>query len=183
MHAELLSRRSHVTHRLRTVATLVYVLAVANNCSQSGDTSSAEEPRGSVGSPSPSQGMPLVVVPTDSPRFKQLRVELVHEHAFPTDEVMAPAKLTINPNRISRVMPPVQGREPLRYLTLIIAAGVLTSCATDVAMQNPRTGDTVTCRASPAGPEPVVAAGRLHRRPHRPGMETGQRRMRSCTVF
>jgi len=90
---------------------LVSVLAGASNCSPSGDTlSSAEESRGSVGSSSTPQGIPLVVVPTDSPRFKQLRVEPVREHAFPTDEVVAPAKVTINPNRISRVMPPVQGR-------------------------------------------------------------------------
>ncbi len=54
--------------------------------------------------------MPLVVVPTDSPRFKQLRIEPVREQAFPTDEVTAPARVTINPNRISRVLPPVQGR-------------------------------------------------------------------------
>jgi len=36
----------------------------------------------------------------------------------------------------------------LRYLTLILTAGVLTGCATDVAMQNPRTGDTAMWRAS-----------------------------------
>ena len=54
--------------------------------------------------------MPLVVVPTDSPRFKQLSIEPVREQAFPTDEVTAPARVTINPNRISRVLPPVQGR-------------------------------------------------------------------------
>jgi hypothetical protein len=42
----------------------------------------------------------------------------------------------------------------LRYLTLIIAAGVLTGFATDVVMQNPRTGDTATCRASVRGLNP-----------------------------
>jgi len=54
--------------------------------------------------------MPLVVVPPDSPRFKQLRVEPVRERPFPADEVVAPAKVMINPNRISRVLPAVQGR-------------------------------------------------------------------------
>src|ERR1700736_2063593 len=110
MCGESMGRRGRIGQLLRTVVMLVSVLAGASNCSQSGDTSSAEESRGSVSSSSPSQGMPLVVVPTDSPRFKQLRVEPVREHAFPTDEVVAPAKVTINPNRISRVMPPVQGR-------------------------------------------------------------------------
>jgi hypothetical protein len=42
----------------------------------------------------------------------------------------------------------------LRYLTLIIAACVLTGCAADVGMQNPRTGDTATCRASLRGLNP-----------------------------
>jgi cobalt-zinc-cadmium efflux system membrane fusion protein len=54
--------------------------------------------------------MPLVVVPPDSPRFKQLRIEPVREQALPTDEVVAPARIVINPNRISRVLSPVQGR-------------------------------------------------------------------------
>ena len=42
----------------------------------------------------------------------------------------------------------------MRYLPLIVAACVLTGCATDVAMQNPRTGDTATCRASLWGLNP-----------------------------
>jgi uncharacterized protein YceK len=43
----------------------------------------------------------------------------------------------------------------LRYLTLIIAvAFLLAGCATDVMMQNPRTGDTATCRASVRGLNP-----------------------------
>ena len=44
---------------------------------------------------------------------------------------------------------------PLRYLTLIIvAACLLAGCATDVVMQNPRTGDMATCRASVRGLNP-----------------------------
>jgi hypothetical protein len=37
---------------------------------------------------------------------------------------------------------------------LIVTACVLTGCATDVAMQNPRTGDTATCRTSLLGLNP-----------------------------
>ena len=44
---------------------------------------------------------------------------------------------------------------PLRYLTLIVpAACLLAGCATDVVMQNPRTGDMATCRASVRGLNP-----------------------------
>ena len=40
----------------------------------------------------------------------------------------------------------------MRYLTLLIAACLLAGCAGDVVMLNPRTGETMTCRASPLNP-------------------------------
>ena len=40
----------------------------------------------------------------------------------------------------------------MRYLTLIFAACALTGCAADVVMLNPRTGETMTCRASSLNP-------------------------------
>src|SRR5438093_13498343 len=84
---------------------------MASGCGQSENARpSAEERDASVVSASTqSQGMPLVVVPTDSPRFKQLRIEPVREQTFPTDEVVAPAKVIINPNRFARVLPHGQG--------------------------------------------------------------------------
>ena len=57
-----------------------------------------------------SAGPPLIAVPPDSPRFKQLRIEEVQTRSFVTDEVVAPARIAINPNRMSRVLPFVQGR-------------------------------------------------------------------------
>jgi cobalt-zinc-cadmium efflux system membrane fusion protein len=97
---------------LRTVIILIFALVVSSACNHSADPQlTAEERREAAASvSSPSQAMPLVVVPPDSPRFKQLRIEAVREQLFPTDEVTAPAKVMINPNRISRVLPPVQGR-------------------------------------------------------------------------
>ena len=87
-------------------------LTVLYGCGQSENGRSSAEGRSpAVASAStPSQGMPLVVVPPDSPRFKQLRIEPVRQQPLPTDEVVAPVRVTINPNRISRVLPPVQGR-------------------------------------------------------------------------
>jgi membrane fusion protein, heavy metal efflux system len=99
--------------RLLTVAIAVlFTLGASTGCSRSGDAVlTTEESRGPAASvATPSQAMPLVVVPTDSPRFKQLRIEPVREMPCPTDEVVAPARVMINPNRISRVLPPVQGR-------------------------------------------------------------------------
>ena len=39
-------------------------------------------------------------------------------------------------------------------LTLIAAAALLTGCAADVVMVNPRTGETVICRESLGGLDP-----------------------------
>jgi len=98
---------------LRIVSVSIVAIAVSSACTRSTDpaASAAEERAGAATAASvQSQAMPLVVVPPDSPRAKQLRIETVREQAFPTDEVLAPAKVMINPNRISRVLPPVQGR-------------------------------------------------------------------------
>jgi cobalt-zinc-cadmium efflux system membrane fusion protein len=56
------------------------------------------------------QGVPIVVVPPDSPQAKQLCIEPVRAQPIPTDVLSAPARVITNPNRISRVLPPVQGR-------------------------------------------------------------------------
>lgn len=52
----------------------------------------------------------LVSLPPDSPKLKQLRIQSVAVKEFPLDEVVAPGKVELNPNRISRVLPPLPGR-------------------------------------------------------------------------
>ncbi len=54
-------------------------------------------------------GTNVVAVPPDSPQFKQLRVEAVRARNVVADEVVAPGRIGVNPNRVSRVLPPVQG--------------------------------------------------------------------------
>jgi membrane fusion protein, heavy metal efflux system len=102
----------HIIHALTVVMVLVCGLAVLGGCDRSpAARPSADERRSSTVSPSAvAQDAPLVVVPPDSPRFKQLRIEPVREQTLPIDELTAPARVVINPNRISRVLPPVQGR-------------------------------------------------------------------------
>jgi len=61
--------------------------------------------------PSVAMGGPNVVaVAPDSPQFQQLRIETVQRRNVVTDEVVAPGRIGVNPNRVSRVLPPVQGR-------------------------------------------------------------------------
>jgi membrane fusion protein, heavy metal efflux system len=55
-------------------------------------------------------GTNVVAVSPDSPQFKQLRVEPVRLRNVVADEVIAPGRVAVNPNRVSRVLPPVQGR-------------------------------------------------------------------------
>jgi len=50
-------------------------------------------------------------------------------------------------------MSPVARRgKVVRYLIPLIVAGVLTGCASDVVVLNPRTGERATCPASPLNP-------------------------------
>ena len=45
-------------------------------------------------------------------------------------------------------------RTCIRCLSLVVAAVLVSGCATDVVMRNPRTGETATCKASLAGFNP-----------------------------
>src|SRR5690349_23769471 len=55
-------------------------------------------------------GPSVVALPADSPQLKQIRVETVQLADMPTGELVAPARVIPNPNRISRLLPQVQGR-------------------------------------------------------------------------
>ncbi len=51
-----------------------------------------------------------IVIPADSPKLKQIRVEIVKTQSVPADEVVAPGKIEVNPNRVAHVALPVAGR-------------------------------------------------------------------------
>jgi cobalt-zinc-cadmium efflux system membrane fusion protein len=51
-----------------------------------------------------------VVISPESPQSNELRVAPVELAEVPTDEVVAPGRVEVNPNRVSRVLPPVGGR-------------------------------------------------------------------------
>ena len=52
----------------------------------------------------------VVILPADSPKRKEIRVETVEAADVPRDEVTAPGKIEVNPNRVSHVVMPVAGR-------------------------------------------------------------------------
>ena len=51
-----------------------------------------------------------VVVPPDSPKLQQIRIARVDAAMVPTDQVVAPGRIEVNPNRVSHVGLPVAGR-------------------------------------------------------------------------
>jgi membrane fusion protein, heavy metal efflux system len=61
-------------------------------------------------STTPSAPPGIVIIPPDSPKLAQIRVEPIKLEAMPAGEVTAPGKIEANPNRISRVPLPVAGR-------------------------------------------------------------------------
>lgn len=82
----------------------------------------------------------IVVIPPDSPKLEQIRVEAVKTETIPAGEVTAPGKIEANPNRISRVPLPAAGKitQVLVKLGDSVAAGqpllVIESPDADAAM-------------------------------------------------
>jgi membrane fusion protein, heavy metal efflux system len=70
----------------------------------------ADAPAASAPSGPRQQEQSVVTLPPDSPQLKQIRVEPVQLVDMPSDELVAPARVIPNPNRISRLLPQVQGR-------------------------------------------------------------------------
>jgi len=97
--------------RRRLVARIgsVGILVLLAGCGHGEAPASSAATRSSAaGGPTNDRG--LVKVPTDSPQFKQLQIDAVRAAAVPSDEVVAPARVVINPNRTARVLLPVAGR-------------------------------------------------------------------------
>jgi membrane fusion protein, heavy metal efflux system len=60
-----------------------------------------------------------IVLQPNSPKLKQIKVQAVQVREMPVDEVIAPGKIEVNPNRVSRVMLPVTGR----VVTMLVRIG------------------------------------------------------------
>jgi cobalt-zinc-cadmium efflux system membrane fusion protein len=58
----------------------------------------------------PGKRSDVVSIPPDSPQAKQMRVEPVSAADVPADEVAAPGRIIVNPNRSSKLLLPIAGR-------------------------------------------------------------------------
>src|SRR5262245_16372216 len=111
--SRLLARRPRTTATRALTALGVAATAVllSGGCGESGRAPTGSRPPSTeLVSTTSAQAQPLVVVPPDSPRIKQLRVDDVRARAIATDEIIAPARIVTDPNRVARVLPFVQGR-------------------------------------------------------------------------
>jgi membrane fusion protein, heavy metal efflux system len=82
----------------------VLIVYLLTGCGPS-DTPAADAPRDAA-----PESVNVVRISPDSPQMRQIRVAPVEQATMPTDEIVAPGRVTINPNRISRVLPQVGGR-------------------------------------------------------------------------
>ena len=78
-----------------------------SNCGKQEVNKAADAP-----APAAEQRLPngVVVIPADSPKLREIRVEAVKSAEAPFDEVISPGKIETNPNRVSRVTLPLPGR-------------------------------------------------------------------------
>src|SRR5499425_2389407 len=70
----------------------------------------AEDPAATAAPSVRADEQSVVTLPADSPQLKQIRVETVQLADMPSGELVAPVRVVPNPNRISRLLPNVQGR-------------------------------------------------------------------------
>jgi cobalt-zinc-cadmium efflux system membrane fusion protein len=89
-----------------SIALLGVVLSagVLGGCGQGEAPAAASTPAAPLGN------LNVVRIPLDSPQLKQIRVEPIRQVDMPSDELVAPGRVAMNPNRVSRVLPPVSGR-------------------------------------------------------------------------
>jgi cobalt-zinc-cadmium efflux system membrane fusion protein len=85
------------------------VLFVAGLLATTG-CSKKEEPQAVQAAASAPSNPGEVTLPPDSPKLQQIKVEEVQAVDVPTDEVIAPGKIEVNPNRIAHITLPVAGR-------------------------------------------------------------------------
>jgi cobalt-zinc-cadmium efflux system membrane fusion protein len=84
---------------------LLLILLAASGCGKRPEVQADASP------PAPAQAAPgVVTLNPDSPALRQMSVESVKTIPLPAEEVDAPARIQLNPNRVSHAVLPVPGR-------------------------------------------------------------------------
>jgi cobalt-zinc-cadmium efflux system membrane fusion protein len=93
-----------MTRTLSAALALALSLLLACSKEKESDSKSAAVSPPATGKPG------QVILPPDSPKLAQIRVASVQVQEVPTDEVTAPGKIEVNPNRVTHVVLPLAGR-------------------------------------------------------------------------
>ncbi len=93
-------------HRLQPVFLCLFLVTVLilGGCGQKKDAEAASAPAVPAGKPG------QIIIAPDSPKLNELKIETVAAADVPTNEVVAPGKIEVNPNRVSHLVLPVAGR-------------------------------------------------------------------------
>ena len=93
-----------MTHGSIVLLSVVLGAWVLAGCGQRDVPAAASTPA------APIKNLNVIRIPMDSPQMKQIRIEPVQQADIPSEELVAPGRVAMNPNRVSRVLPPVGGR-------------------------------------------------------------------------
>jgi len=87
---------------------LFAALLILTACSKHTEVAAEAE---AASSPAPLTSTPgLVVLPPESPKLHEMTIEPVRAVPVPADQVIAPARIQLNPNRVGHAVLPVAGR-------------------------------------------------------------------------
>lgn len=89
------------------LAAVVGAVIAICGCSRAGNNADAKEP---ANPPPPTVENGVVALGPDAPELKEMVIETVQNKDVPADEVMAPAKIEANPNRVGHAVVPAPGR-------------------------------------------------------------------------
>ncbi len=122
--------------RTQAPAALAAVLCLLSGC---GRVTESEPPAGVEAKQAPASNR--ITLPAASPKLSGIRTAPVQTGDIPCDEISAPGKVEVNPNRIARVLMPTAGR--VRQVLVRLGDTVAEGQAL-VMIDSPESGEAVT---------------------------------------
>lgn len=123
----------------RSVAVLAVAVSALAGCGR------LEENAHAGRNPAPAKPVPnRIVLPPDSSKLASIRVAVVGTARFPANLVAVPGRVEVNPNRISRVLPPVAGR--VRQVLVRLGDNVVEGQPL-VIVESPEAGEALAAHA------------------------------------
>ena len=96
---------------IRSLALIFFAVLFLTGCGESGEAVTGDK-KASPAAAAPAQKLPggVVILDPQAPELRQMTIEPARTVNLPVDEVTAPARIEVNPNRVGHAMLPVPGR-------------------------------------------------------------------------